>query len=115
MGKGETRSIVQAGNKRRDKRFSSHAPVTFSVLGTKFGREFASMTFNHSKSGLCLETAEEVKPGTVLFIRRGRHPVDEQHDVNWKHLRHASLGEVRWCRELEDKFGAYYCLGVRYY
>ena len=102
-------------DKRLDERYSSTAPVIFSFFGCKFQREFASMTFNHSKNGLCLEAAEEIKPGTTLFIRRGTLLADEPYEINWKHLRNTSLGEVRWCRELEDKFGTYYRVGVRYY
>jgi hypothetical protein len=115
MAGAEVESIRSHDDKRVDERYSSHAPIIFSFFGTKFQREFASMTFNHSKNGLCLEAAEEIKPGTTLFIRRGSVPAEEPYRINWKPLRNTSLGEVRWCRELEDKFGTYYCVGVRYY
>jgi hypothetical protein len=73
------------------------------------------MTFNHSRSGLCLEAAEALKPGTTLCICRGNKSTDEIYDVNWKYIRNSSLGEVRWCREVKDKYGTYFCVGVRYY
>jgi hypothetical protein len=107
--------VQEREDKRRDKRLMSHAPLIFSIFGSNFQRESASMTFNHSRGGLCFEAAEPIKPGTTLCIRRGKAPVDESHDARWEHLPTSSLGEVRWCRELADKFGTYYCIGVKYY
>jgi hypothetical protein len=101
--------------KRQDKRFSSHAPIIFSFPDNNLHRDYASMTFNHSKKGLCLEAAEALKPGTMLYIRRGNKSTDEIYDVNCKYIRNSSLGEVRWCREVKDKYGTYFCVGVRYY
>jgi len=102
-------------DKRREERFMSHAPVVFSLFGSKFHREHASMTFNHSKNGLCLEAAEAIKPGTTLYIRKGAISADENYDARWQQLRTSCLGDVRWCRELKDKLGTYYCVGVKYY
>jgi hypothetical protein len=107
--------IIHEDEKRQAKRFMSHAPVIFSVFGSKFHREYASMTFNHSDSGLCIEAGEAIPPGTTLYIRRGKINTDEPCDTRWQCLRTSSLGEVRWCREIADKFGTYFCIGVRYY
>ena len=101
-------------DKRSYERFMSHAPVIFSIFGSKFHREYVSMTFNHSDGGLCIETAEAINPGTSLYIRRGKADADESYSPQWHYLRTSSLGEVRWCRELTDKFGTYYCVGVKY-
>lgn len=100
---------------REDERFMSHAPIIFSLFGTKFHREYVSKTLNHSKGGMCLETAEALKPGTALYIRGGNTLANQCYDANWNYLRTSTLAEVRWCRELADKFGRYYCVGVKYY
>jgi hypothetical protein len=107
--------IGQEVEKRRDKRLLSHAPVIFSIFGSKFHREYASMTFNHSDGGLCIETAQAIHPGTTLYIRRGKINTDEPCDTRWQRVRTSSLGEVKWCREIADKYGSYFCIGVRYY
>ena len=107
--------ISQEVEKRRDKRLLSHAPVMFSIFGSKFHREYASMTFNHSDGGLCIETAQAIHPGTTLYIRRGKINTDEPCDTRWQRVRTSSLGEVKWCREIADKYGTYFCIGVRYY
>jgi hypothetical protein len=100
--------------KRQDERFSAHLSVIFSLFGTKSHREYASMTFNHSRNGMCIEAGEAIRPGTTIYIRRENKPVDVNYEANWKHLRNFSLAEVRWCRELTDKFGSYYRVGVKY-
>lgn len=107
--------IIYEDEKRRDERFMSHTPVIFSIFGSRFHREYSSMTFNHGDGGLCIESAEPIKPGTTLCLRRGKTPADESHQASWKHLPAASVGEVRWCREATDKFGTYYCVGVKFY
>jgi len=107
--------IIYEDEKRRDERFMSHAPVIFSILGSGFHRECASMTFNHSDGGLCLESAAPLKPGTTLWLRREKPGAVDGHAARWDHMRPSCLAEVRWCRELTDKFGTYYCIGVRYY
>jgi hypothetical protein len=107
--------IGQEVEKRQDKRLLSHAPVIFSIFGSKFHREYASMTFNHSDGGLCIETAQAIHPGTTLYIRRGKINTDEPCDTCWQRVRTSSLGEVKWCREIADKYGTYFCIGVRYY
>jgi hypothetical protein len=106
--------ITYEDDKRRDKRFVWHAPIIFSIFGSKFHREYSSMTFNHSGGGLCIEVAETINPGTTLYLRRGKINTDENYDLRWHHLRASFLGEVRWCREFSDKLGIYHCIGARY-
>ena len=107
--------IIYEDEKRRDERFMSHAPVVFSIFSSRFHCEYSSMTLNHSDGGMCIESAEQIKPGTTLYIRRGKPNNVEGHTARWDHMRTSSLGEVRWCHELVDKFGTYYCIGVRYF
>jgi len=102
-------------DQRKDKRIISHAPIIIAPFSTRFHREYASMTFNHSINGMCLEAAEPFKPGYVLFIRLGNAPVDQVYHGNWKHLRTSTLAEVKWCREFRDNFNTYYRIGVKYY
>lgn len=102
-------------DKRQDKRFTSHAPLIFTPFGTRFNREYVSMTFNHSRSGMCMEASEPCRPGSVLYIRLGNAPLDEGYQVNQKYLRTTTLAEVKWCREHHDKFGTYYRIGVKYF
>jgi hypothetical protein len=72
------------------------------------------MTFNHSRSGMCMEASEPCRPGSTLCIRLGNAKVDEVYHINRKFLRTTTLAEVRWCREHHDKFGTYYRIGVKY-
>jgi len=109
------KQVTQHHDKRRDERYISRAPVIFSKVNDSLHREYASMTFNHSRNGLCLDALEALRPGTPLHIRRGKGSPYSGYDGSWTHLPASSLGEVRWCRELKDKFGTYYCIGIRYF
>ena len=100
---------------REDERITSHAPLIFSRFSTRFHREYASMTFNHSKGGMCLESAELFNPGSVLFIRLSNTPNDQLYHGNREHLRTSTLAEVKWSRECRDEFSTYCRLGVKYY
>jgi hypothetical protein len=101
--------------KRQDERIPSHAPLIVSLFSTRLRHEYASMTFNHSKEGMCIELTEPFNPGTVLFIRLNTSPDDQIYHNNREHLRTSTLGEVRWRREYRDKFSTYYRLGIKYY
>lgn len=107
--------MLTVENQREDERLTSHVPVIFSRFGTKFHREYASATFNHSKGGMCFEAAEAFKAGTILFVRVGGSSAAKVYHGNWDHLRSSTLAEVKWCRELPDKHRNCYCVGVRYY
>lgn len=101
-------------DQRRELRITSHAPLIFTRFSLRFQREHASMTFNHSKDGMCMEASEPCRPGSVLFIRLGAAEIDDVYHANRRHLRTTALAEVKWCREHSDKFGTYYRIGVRY-
>jgi len=101
-------------NQRSEARITSHAPLIFTRFSLRFHREHTSMTFNHSKNGMCMEASEPCRPGSVLFIRLGNAKIDDVYHVNRKYLRTTALAEVKWCREHRDKFGTYYRLGVKY-
>jgi len=101
-------------DQRQEERLTSHAPLVFTYFTTRFHREQASMTFNHSRAGMCMEASEPCRPGSILFIRLSNAKIDEVYQQNRKYLRTTTLGEVKWCRERQDKFGTYYQIGVKY-
>jgi len=102
-------------DQRREERITSHALLIFTRFSIRFHREHASMTFNHSRGGMCMEASEPCSPGSVLFIRLGNAKVDEIYHINRKYLRTTTLAEVKWCREHRDKFGTYCRIGVKYF
>jgi hypothetical protein len=105
----------QKADQRADARFVSNLPIIFSFFSTRFWHEYASMTRNHSKDGMCFESSRLLTPGTNLFIRIDRNPNLDM-DINpGAALRTSTLAVVKWCRELSDENGTGYCVGVRYY
>ena len=102
-------------DQRQEERFASHTPLVFSYFSSRFNRDQSSMTFNHSKGGMCMESSEPCRPGSILYIRLSNAKVDEIYRINRKFLRTTTLAEVKWCREHHDIFGTYYRIGVRYF
>jgi len=102
-------------DQRQDERIRSHAPLVVSLFSTKFRREYASMSFDHSQGGMCLEAPEPFSAGAVLYIRLGTAAVDQVYQGNWDHLRTTTLAEVKWSRAYRDNFSTYYRIGVKYY
>ena len=100
---------------RKDERIQSHAPLVVTLFSTKFRREYASMSFNHSRGGMCIELAEPFQPGCVLYIRLNTSVDDQVYHGDQDHLRSTTLAEVKWVREYRDKFSTYYRVGVKYY
>jgi hypothetical protein len=102
-------------DQRQETRIISHVPLIFSIFSSKFQREYASMTFNHSRKGMCIEAAAPFKPGSVFYIRLGNATSDQVYHRNRKYLRTSTLATVMWCREQRDSFGTFYRLGLRYF
>jgi len=102
-------------DQRQEERIRSHTTLIVAPFSTKFRREYASMSFNHSKGGMCLEAPEPFAPGAALYIRLGTAPVDQVYQGNQDHLRTNTLAEVKWSRAYRDKFSTYYRVGVKYY
>jgi hypothetical protein len=102
-------------DRRKDQRTVSYVSVIIAVDTNGLPGEFISMTFNHSRGGMCLESAEPFKPGSILFVRLNNAPADQIYHGNREYLRTSTLAEVKWSREFCDKFSTYYRLGVKYY
>lgn len=101
--------------KRRYERYTAKASINYSVFGTKPGYEYAAMTINHGKGGICFESSRPINPGTTLFIRCEKSPIFDRENTECEHLRTATLAEVKWCQELSDEFRTFYRIGVTYY
>jgi hypothetical protein len=98
-------------DKRSDARIASNASIIFSLFSTRFWREYASKTRNHSENGMCFESNHQLTPGSNLFIRVDKHPGPNSS----MRLRHSTLAEVKWCRKLADEQKTGYRVGARYY
>jgi hypothetical protein len=100
--------------KRADERFTSCVEINFSYFSSRHFAEHSSMTFNHSRGGMCFESTHALEPGVNLYIRAGQNPGEDSGAGNWELLRASTLAEVRWCEKTIDEYGTYYCVGVRY-
>jgi hypothetical protein len=100
--------------KRADDRFTSCAEINFAYSSAQYFIEHRSMTFNHSRGGMCFESPHALEPGVNLHIRTRQNPGEDSGAGSWELLRTSTLAEVRWCEKTMDEYGTYYCVGVRY-
>jgi len=101
-------------DRRKDERTVSHVSIMIAFDNSGSHRKFVSMTFNHSKSGMCLETADFFEPGSRICIRPFNGPSDGLCLGGRQHPRTATPAEVRWCREFPDESSIYFRIGVMY-
>lgn len=112
--KGFNRQRIRI-DQRGDLRIRSKVPLIIALFGSMVNRECASITFNHSQGGMCMEAPEPFKSGSVLHIRLGSAPAEQICCGSWSNLRASTLAEVKWCREFCDQFKTGYRIGVKYF
>lgn len=105
--------VMTEPENRADRRQRIAAPIVFSYFNR--GPAFDSQTLNHCASGLCIKSDFYLHPGATVYIRVKKFPPNgSPMEVN-EALRSATLGEVKWCREISDASPSYYRVGVKYF
>jgi hypothetical protein len=100
--------------RRQDERTASLASVILVFDNHSLPGEFVSMTLNHSRNGMCLETAEFFEPRSRIRIQPFQGPPYGLCPDCRPHLQTARPAEVRWCREFPDESNLFFRIGVRY-
>jgi hypothetical protein len=87
--------------------------LTLSV----FNREpaFQAELVDYGEDGLCAQTAQWVSPGTSIFLRVDAGQAFSGEKGGRPGPRMAALGEVKWCREIEEGRTPRFHVGIRYY
>jgi hypothetical protein len=101
-------------DRRQDGRTVSHVSVIIAFDNHGLPGEFVSMTLNHSRNGMCLETADFFQPRSRIYIQPFQGPPDGLCPDCRPHLQTARTAEVRWCREFPDESNLFFRIGVRY-
>jgi hypothetical protein len=76
---------------------------------------FKAQMVNYSLDGVCAETRQFMLPGMSLHLRiDANHPAAAE--SGFCHcFRTTALGEVKWCRALDQDRPQRYLIGIRYY
>lgn len=75
---------------------------------------FSARLLNFSKGGGYFESTQSPIPGATILIRLQKDAYRGGESAS-SHMRTTALGEVKWCRELQEKQPHRFGIGVRYH
>ena len=70
---------------------------------------------NYCEGGCCFETGVEYKPGTSIYLRIEDFSKKASGIPIRNGFRTATLGEVKWCKEIPGAKSNKYGIGIKYY
>lgn len=82
-----------------------------SLLGAKHN----ARGLNHSEHGISFESGFEIKPETILCLKRNRCAPDCPSGQTCNGCRSTTLATVRWCRKVEGSESDSYRIGATYF
>lgn len=109
----DTAQINNHMETRCDERCCCEAIVKWSHFNETM--QFDAKILNFSRSGIYLEADQALKPGTTVFIRLEILLSGTWGSSYHGWLRTVTLGQVKWCKELDRNGPKYYGIGVRYH
>ena len=101
---------IENTEKRRQVRHKCEAIIEWSYFNREIN--FDAKLLNFSESGVYLETAHDLKPGTMIFMKMVTSCNISL--LNHERPRSVSLGEVKWRIDLSGSDQSSYGVGVRY-
>jgi len=98
--------------KRITQRQDYKVPIQVSIFNKK--KFFTAQTINNCIDGICFKSNTFLLPGTTVYLRVKKLPPDTSDACAFEGLRSATLGEIKWCKELVDTDTCTYEVGVKY-
>lgn len=99
--------------RRRVPRHAHSRALTLSVFNQD--RVFEGCMVDYSSEGDCAETFHYLRPGTSIHLRIDERTAAGPESAGCHCFRTTALGEVKWCRALEQDPARRYRIGIRYY
>jgi hypothetical protein len=101
---------------RSEKRCEDRQDCDAAVEWAYFNKAdfFSARLLNFSKGGSYIECAKSLIPGATILIRLQKDAYYSGESASCS-LRTTALGEVKWCRELQEKQPQLFGIGVRYH
>jgi hypothetical protein len=112
-GLGLASKSNSARERRKARRHEQQLPMSISVFNQS--AFFAAQMVNYSQDGVCVETYQHILPGTSLHIRIDPDPLASAEEPLCHCFRTTALGEIKWCRAINQNPAPSYQLGIRYY
>jgi len=98
--------------KRITQRQDYKVPIQVSIFNKK--KFFTAQTINNCIDGICFKSNTFLRPGTTVYVRIKQFLPDTARESAFEGLRSATLGEIKWCKELVDTDTCTYEVGVKY-
>lgn len=105
--------VISNKEKRAHVRFAHRATLICLALNTS--AYYNTQKRNHSKGGLCFESEFEFQKGTIFNIRIKDNSTNDLCSECWEGFRTMSIGEVKWCRKIQNTKKNHFKVGVKYY
>ena len=104
--------MKETANQRQSLRYRSNPSLTFqfSLFSEKYGAKGA----DHSEDGLSFECNHEIKPGTIVFIRRDQCIQKGLKCEDCKGCKAITFATIKWCNKVKEMPAEKYRIGARY-
>ena len=99
--------------KRNCDRYDQEALISWSYFNAE--NFFNAKLLNYSESGLCFESEIELQPGAEIYIRLDKLLPDPNGNRLHEGFRTVTLGEAKWCKQMDAIGSRKYAIGIRYY
>ena len=99
-------------NKRHSVRYRSAPTLTYQY--SLFSEKYRARGFNHSEDGISFECANEIKPGTIVFIRRNECIQGGSRCDNCTGCKAITFATIKWCLKVDGFPAERYRIGAKY-
>jgi len=104
--------MAKLNEKRKDSRHRLNAAL---ICRTNLsGVAYHAVKLNHSSAGISFKSHYDLKPGTVVYIRRENCPPNCPGAPACESCRTVTLATVKWCKPFERK-GNTFLTGAKYF
>jgi hypothetical protein len=103
-------------NDYTDQRGSERSNCTATIKFSYFNKQpsYEAQILNYSDVGMCFKSEVSLQPDATVYIRLKDAPRQGDFSTDNHGLRSVTLGEVKWCREIQDETKPFYEIGVKY-
>ena len=105
--------MAQIYEKRKDSRHRLKASL---ICQTNLsGASYHAKKLDHSHTGISFMSRYDLRPGTIVYIRREGCPPNCRAGKACESCRMVALATVKWCRQGETGGMGSYCAGAKYF
>ena len=105
--------MAQVYEKRNDLRHKVSASLIYQI--NLSGIHYRAKKLDHNNAGISFKSNHDLKPGTIVYIRRESCPPNCPGGKACESCRTVTLATVKWCSQIEDAGMGLYWVGAKYF